>query len=84
VHPVAVKLVWEAAKAVSIPVVAMGGVTKAADALEFLIAGARAVAVGTASFTDPTTALAVIDGIREYLARHGLASVSELVGSLEA
>lgn len=83
IHPVAVKLVWEAARAVRIPVVAMGGITCAADALEFIIAGAAAVAVGTANFSDPTTALQVIDGIEAYLVRHGLSDVSRLVGALE-
>ncbi len=82
VHPVAVKLVWEAAQAVSVPIVAMGGVTCAEDAIEFLIAGATAVAVGTATFRDPDTAVRVIDGIEAYLVRHGMTSVSELTGSL--
>ena len=83
IHPVAVKLVWDAAKAVSIPVIAMGGITCARDALEFLIAGASAVAVGTASFTDPTTVLEVLDGIEAYLERHGLGGVRELVGTIK-
>jgi dihydroorotate dehydrogenase (NAD+) catalytic subunit len=82
VHPVAVKLVWEAAKAVRIPVIGMGGITSAKEALEFLIAGATAVAVGTANFTDPLTALRVIEGIEAYLERHSLAGVMDLVGSL--
>lgn len=82
VHAVAVKLVWEAARAVSIPVIGMGGISTAHDAIELLIAGASAVAVGTANFTDPTTALRVIEGIESYLVRHRMSSVSELVGSL--
>jgi dihydroorotate dehydrogenase (NAD+) catalytic subunit len=82
VHPVAVKQVWEAARAVSIPVIGMGGITCAKDALEFLIAGASAVAVGTANFTDPTTPLSVIDGIAEYMERHGFRDLSALVGSV--
>ncbi len=82
VHPVAVKQVWEAAQAVSIPVVGMGGIETAEDALEFIIAGASAVAVGTANFTDPTTVTRVIDGIEAYLDRHGLAGIGELVGSV--
>jgi len=84
VHPVAVRLVWEAAKAVSIPVIGMGGISNAEDALEFLIAGADAVAVGTANFSDPLTSLRVVDGIREYLVRHEMPSVRDLVGSLVA
>ncbi|OGV63443.1 MAG: dihydroorotate dehydrogenase B catalytic subunit [Lentisphaerae bacterium RIFOXYC12_FULL_60_16] len=82
IHPIAVKLVWEAARAVKIPVVGMGGITGPQEALEFLIAGARAVAVGTANFTDPTTALRVRDGIRDYLAEQGMHDIGELIGSL--
>lgn len=82
IRPVAVKLAWEAARAVKIPVIGIGGITCAADALEFIIAGASAVAVGTANFTQPTTALEVADGLADYLARHGLSSLGELVGTL--
>ncbi|MFO7535729.1 MAG: dihydroorotate dehydrogenase [Kiritimatiellia bacterium] len=82
IHPIAVKLVYEAAKAVKIPIIGMGGIREAADAVEFLIAGASAVAVGTANFTDPTSALRVADGIRDYLVRHRLSSVLELVGTV--
>jgi len=82
VHPVAVKQVWEAAQSVSIPVIGMGGIETAEDALEFIIAGAAAVAVGTANFSDPATVVRVIDGIGAYLQRHGLASVGELMGSV--
>jgi dihydroorotate dehydrogenase (NAD+) catalytic subunit len=83
IRPIAVKLVWEAARAVKIPVMGIGGIACAADALEFLIAGASAVAVGTANFTHPPTALEVVSGIEAYLVRHGLNSVRELVGSLK-
>ncbi len=83
IHPIAVKLVYEAAKAVKIPIIGMGGIREAAEAIEFLIAGARAVAVGTANFTDPATALRVADGIQAYLVRKKLASVSELVGTVK-
>ena len=82
VHPIAVKLVFEAAQATSLPIIAMGGVTDAVGALEFLIAGATAVAVGTANFTDPDTALRVVDGIRDYMVRHELSAMSELIGSV--
>jgi len=82
IHPVAVRQVWETAGAVSIPVIGMGGVTNARDALEFLIARATAVAVGTANFTDPTTAVQVVRGIEEYLVEHGMQDVAELIGSL--
>ena len=83
IKPVAVKQVWDAARAVRIPVVGIGGIYSATDALEFIIAGATAVAVGTANFTQPSTALEVVEGLRSYLARHNLASVRDLVGSLQ-
>lgn len=82
IHPIAVKLVYEAAKAVKIPIIAMGGITGAREAIEFIIAGAAAVAVGTANFTDPGTALAVVRGLRAYLADHGLKRVQALVGTV--
>jgi dihydroorotate dehydrogenase (NAD+) catalytic subunit len=84
IHPVAVKLVWEAAQVATVPLLAMGGVMGAEQAIEFLIAGATAVAVGTANFIDPATPLRVIDGICDYLRRHGLHSVGDLTGSLVA
>jgi dihydroorotate dehydrogenase (NAD+) catalytic subunit len=82
IHPVAVKLVWEAAQAVRIPILAMGGISGPEQAIEFLIAGATAVAVGTANFIDPSTALRVIEGIEGYLVRHRMRAVSELTGSI--
>jgi dihydroorotate dehydrogenase (NAD+) catalytic subunit len=81
IHPVAVKLVWDAARAVSLPIIAMGGITDARDAIEFLLAGATAVAVGTASFMHPDTALRVETGIEDYLRRHGLRAVGDMVGA---
>ncbi len=83
IHPVALKHVYDAAQAVKAPIIAMGGITGAREAIAFLIAGATAVAVGTANFIDPMTPLRVIDGIRDYLIRHHMASVSELTGSLQ-
>ena len=83
IHPVALKLVWEAARAVRIPVIGMGGIRGPREALAFLIAGASAVAVGTANFIHPTTAIEVAEGIQDYLARHGLKSVRDLVGTLK-
>ena len=83
IKPIAVKMVWEAARAVKIPIVGIGGISSAADALEFIIAGATAVAVGTANFMEPATAVAVIEGVEAYLVRHGMKSIVELVGSLE-
>ena len=82
VKPVAVKMVRDVYKAVKIPIIGMGGIVSGADAVEFLIAGASAVAVGTANFVDPYAPLEVIDFIDAYLDRHGFSSVRELVGSL--
>jgi len=82
IKPIAVKMVWEAAKAVKIPIVGIGGISTAPDALEFIIAGATAVAVGTANFTEPATAVAIIEGIDAYLVRNGMKGIVELVGSL--
>lgn len=83
IKPIAIKLVWEAAKAVKIPIIGMGGIQNAADALEFLMAGATAVAVGTANFYEPQTALQVIAGIRAFMERKGIRDVRELVGSVK-
>jgi len=82
IHPIAVKLVYEAAKAVKVPLIALGGITSAKEAIEFMIAGASAVAVGTANFTEPLTALNVISGLSDYLDRHNMNSVQELVRSI--
>jgi dihydroorotate dehydrogenase (NAD+) catalytic subunit len=83
IKPIAIKLVWEAAKAVKIPIIGMGGIQNAADAIEFLMAGATAVAVGTANFYEPQTALQVIAGIREFMQRRGIQDVREIVGSVQ-
>lgn len=80
VRPVAVRMVWQVAKAVSIPVVGLGGITDAHDALEFIMAGATAVQIGTANFIDPTTCVKVIEGLEDYCSRHGVNDISELRG----
>jgi len=82
IHPVAVKLVYEAAQVATIPILAMGGIMTPADAIELMIAGATAVAVGTANFIDPSTPLRVIEGIAAYLERHDMASVKQLTKSI--
>ena len=83
VKPVALRMVYEASHAVSIPVIGMGGIMNGIDAVEFMLAGAKAVAVGTATFADPYAPLKVIDGLEDYLKRHNYKSVSEIVGALE-
>ena len=83
IHPVAVKCVFDVHRASKLPVIAMGGIYEPEDAIELMIAGASAVAVGTASFSDPSTAARVCNGIADYCARHGFSSVRELTGSLE-
>jgi dihydroorotate dehydrogenase (NAD+) catalytic subunit len=82
IKPIAIKLVWEAARAVKIPIIGMGGIQNAADAIEFMMAGAMAVAVGTANFYEPQTALQVIAGIGEFMQKHGLKNVNEITGSV--
>lgn len=83
IKPIAIKLVWEAAKAVRIPIVGMGGIQTAADAIEFMMAGATAVAVGTANFYEPQTALQVVAGIREFMQRKHLDDVRQIVGTVD-
>ena len=80
IHPVAVRMVYEAAGAVSIPIIGMGGVCTAEDALELMMAGASAVAVGAANFHEPAATLQVLEGMEEYAERHHLNSISEIVG----
>lgn len=84
VKPVAVRCVWQVAKSVQIPVVGLGGIMNAEDAIEFLLAGASAVEIGTANFIDPAVTLKVVKGIDEWLDRHGCKSVSEIIGQLDA
>ena len=83
VKPVAVRMVYQAAQAVKLPIIGMGGIQNAADALEFILAGASAVAVGTANFHNPRVTLDTVEGIRDYMERHGIEDVKELVGSVE-
>ncbi len=83
VKPVALRMVWQTAKAVKIPVIGLGGICSATDAIEFLLAGASAIQIGTANFIDPSISEKVIDGIEDYLNRHGFTSVQEIIGALE-
>jgi dihydroorotate dehydrogenase (NAD+) catalytic subunit len=82
IKPIAVKLIWEAAQAVNIPIIGMGGVYSPEDALEMIIAGATAVAVGTANFTDPSTAVRVIEGIESWLIEQEIHALDDLIGSV--
>ena len=84
IHPAAVKVVYDAHKVTKLPILAMGGIYEAKDAIEFFLAGATAVAVGTATFTDPGIVSTVCDGIVDYCERHGFKSVAELTGALES
>jgi len=83
VKPVALRMVWQVAKAVKIPVIGLGGIMSATDAIEFMLAGATAVQVGTANFIDPQISIKIVQGIENYLVRHSISSVKELVGGLE-
>jgi len=82
IRPVALAAVWHTVQSVSLPIIGMGGIRSAADAVQFLLAGARAIQVGTANFVDPRTPLEIIAGLKEYCARREITSVSDLVGQL--
>lgn len=83
VKPIALRMVWQVAKVVKIPVIGLGGISSATDAIEFLLAGASAIEIGTANFIDPAITVKVAKGIVEYCERHGIKNVSDLTGALE-
>lgn len=83
VKPVALRMVWQVAKAVNVPIIGLGGIMNTADAIEFLLAGASAIQIGTANFIDPAVTVKVVQGIDEYLEKHGCKSVNEIIGALE-
>lgn len=83
IHPVAVRMVYETAHAVGIPIIGMGGVSTAEDALELILAGATAVSVGTANFHNPTATVEIVEGIMEYMEEYGVKDVNELIGGVE-
>ena len=83
IKPIALRMVWQVYNAVKIPVIGMGGIMNATDAIEFMLAGASAVQVGTAIFKDPFIPVQIVDGVKEYLEKHNLQSVSELTGALQ-
>ena len=80
IHPIAVRMVYEAANVVSVPVIGMGGIASAEDAIEMILAGASAVSVGTANFFDPAVTMKIVDGIESYMKQHGFESVADMVG----
>ena len=82
IKPIAVRMVWQVAQAVQVPIIGMGGIVTAEDAIEFMLAGASAVAVGTANFINPCAAQSVADGIKDYVRQRGLSHVNELVGKV--
>ncbi len=83
VKPIALRMVWQVAHAVKIPVVGMGGISNARDAIEFFLAGATAIEVGTANFIDPAVSLQVIQGVNDYLQRHHCESINDIIGALK-
>ena len=83
VKPIALRMVWQVAKAVNIPVIGLGGIMNWRDAVEFMLAGATAIQIGTANFIDPAIAVKVAEGINDYLERHGYSSVRDIIGALE-
>ena len=83
VKPIALRMVWQVAKAVNIPVIGLGGIMNWKDAVEFMLAGASAIQIGTANFIDPAITVKVTEGINDYLDRHGFSSVRDIIGALE-
>ena len=83
IKPIALRMVWDVYKAVKVPVIGMGGIMNATDAIEFILAGASAVQIGTANYIDPAVSVKIIDGIEDYMVRHGAGSVTELIGAMK-
>ena len=83
VKPIALRMVWQTAQAVKVPIIGMGGIASATDAIEFLLAGASAVEVGTYNFVDPSVTTQIIDGIEDYMRRHGFTDIQDLIGALQ-
>lgn len=83
VKPIALRMVWQTSQAVKVPIIGMGGIASATDAIEFLLAGASAVEVGTYNFVDPAVTTQVVDGIEDYMLRHGITDIQDLIGALD-
>ncbi len=84
IRPVAVRIVWQVYRAVGLPIIGMGGIMDAADAVEFMLAGASAVAVGTANFVNPLAPVEIIDGIEKYLMENGIDHAHHIIGQVQA
>ena len=82
IKPIALRMVWQVKKAVKIPIIGMGGIMNATDAIEFMLAGASAIQVGTANFIDPAISVKIVDGIEDWCKRHGVEDISEIVGEI--
>ena len=82
VKPIALRMVWQTAQVVKIPIIGMGGITSATDAIEFLLAGATAIEVGTYNFVDPTATIKIVEGIEDYMRQHGFSDIHQIIGSL--
>lgn len=83
VHPIAVRMVYQVANAVNLPIIGMGGIQNTEDALELILAGATAVSVGTANFANPNVTMEIVDGIEQYMQMHGIADINELIGAVK-
>ena len=83
VKPIALRMVWQTSQVVKVPIIGMGGIASATDAIEFLLAGASAVEVGTYNFVDPAVTTQIVDGIEDYMLRHGITDIQELIGGLD-
>ena len=83
VKPIALRMVWQTAQTVKVPIIGMGGIASATDAIEFLLAGASAVEVGTYNFVDPSVTIQIVDGIEDYMHRHGFTDIQDLIGALQ-
>lgn len=83
VKPIALRMVWQTSQAVKVPIIGMGGIASATDAIEFLLAGASAVEVGTYNFVDPAVTTQIVDGIEDYMLRHGITDIQDLIGALD-
>lgn len=83
VKPIALRMVWQTAQTVKVPIIGMGGIASATDAIEFLLAGASAIEVGTYNFVDPSVTTQIVDGIEDYMRRHGFTDIQDLIGALQ-